>query len=65
MGCVRVKTSVSPNAGIRNPGLLQCFNGEHTCNDAGRGIQLLTPCPEKQINGEFLLSCRWCWFSGC
>ena len=51
-GCVRVKTSISPNEGFRNPGLLQCFNGEHTCNDESRGISLRTPCPEEQIKGS-------------
>lgn len=54
-GCVRVKTSVSPNEAFRNPGLMQCFNGEHTCNDPGRGISLLTPCPNAEIKGQYFL----------
>lgn len=51
-GCVRVKTSYSPNLGIRNPGLLQGPNGDHTCNDADAGVPQLNPCPDEQINGE-------------
>lgn len=51
-GCVRVKTSRSTNENIRNPGLLQCFNGDHTCNDPKGGIPILTPCPDEQIIGE-------------
>ncbi|TFL07902.1 hypothetical protein BDV98DRAFT_579157 [Pterulicium gracile] len=49
--CVRVGTSVSPNAGIRNPGLLQCATGVHTCNDEEAGVPLLNPCPAAQIDG--------------
>ncbi|TFL07903.1 hypothetical protein BDV98DRAFT_42485 [Pterulicium gracile] len=49
--CVRVRTTVSPNAGARNPGLLQSANGVHTCNDVGAGVPLLNPCPEAQIDG--------------
>lgn len=51
-GCVRVKTSYSSNENIRNPGLLQCDNGEHTCNDEKRGISQLVPCPDAQIKGR-------------
>lgn len=51
-GCVRVKTSYSPNLGIRNPGLLQGPDGEHTCNDPEAGVDMLNPCPEEQIYGE-------------
>ncbi|CAG9949407.1 unnamed protein product [Clonostachys rosea f. rosea IK726] len=50
-GCVRVKTSTSPNEKIRNPGLLQCFNGSFTCNDPGAGVAILEPCPDEQIIG--------------
>ncbi|KAK7227568.1 hypothetical protein V2G26_015571 [Clonostachys chloroleuca] len=50
-GCVRVKTSYSTNEGYRNPGLLQCFNGKHTCNDPKAGVSLRTPCPDDQIKG--------------
>ncbi|VUC21566.1 unnamed protein product [Clonostachys rosea] len=50
-GCVRVKTSYSPNEGIRNPGLLQCFNGNFTCNDPEAGVEILEPCPDEQIIG--------------
>lgn len=44
-GCVRVKTSSN---GVRNPGLMQDHNGEHTCNENGN-IQY--PCPQDQIFG--------------
>lgn len=47
---------MSPNAGARNPGLLQSANGVHTCNDVGAGVPLLNPCPEAQIDGEHLPS---------
>lgn len=53
-GCVRVKTTSSPNLGIRNPGLLQGPNGDHTCNDPEAGVGLLHPCPVEQINGEII-----------
>uniref|UniRef100_A0A0B7KQ68 Transglycosylase SLT domain-containing protein n=1 Tax=Bionectria ochroleuca TaxID=29856 RepID=A0A0B7KQ68_BIOOC len=49
-GCVRVKTSYSPNEGRRNPGLLQGPDGPHTCNDEKKGIKL-NPCPDAQIKG--------------
>lgn len=52
--CVRVITSPSTNEGIRNPGLLQCFNGKHTCNDPKYGVPMLNPCPTQQINGKYL-----------
>ncbi len=45
-GCVRAKTSVSPD-GIKNPGLLQSFKGTHSCNDG----KVLNPCPTDQILG--------------
>ena len=32
-GCVRIPTSYSPTEGIRNPGLFQGANGDHTCKD--------------------------------
>jgi hypothetical protein len=51
-GCVRVKTSVSPNAGVRNPGLFQSANGEYTCNDPDAGTPMQNPCPARQIEGE-------------
>lgn len=62
-GCVRVKTSYSTNEGYRNPGLLQCFNGDHTCNDPEAGVPLTKPCPASEIHGErppasFLRSCE-------
>lgn len=47
-GCVRVPNSVSPNEKIRNPGLFQCANGVHTCNEDGN---LRNPCPDEQIIG--------------
>jgi hypothetical protein len=47
-GCVRAKTSVSPD-GIKNPGLLQSFKGTYTCNDE-KG-KVTTPCPRKTILG--------------
>jgi len=51
-GCVRVKTTYSPPPdNIRNPGLMQDHNGEHTCFDANRGIGPLLPCPDDQIKG--------------
>lgn len=52
--CVRVKTSYSSTQGYRNPGLLQCFNGDHTCNDVDAGIPQLVPCPDAQIKGKLL-----------
>ncbi|KAH7041595.1 uncharacterized protein B0I36DRAFT_282629 [Microdochium trichocladiopsis] len=50
-GCVRMYTTRSTTQGYRNPGLLQSFMGEHTCNDPVAGIPLLTPCPDAQIRG--------------
>ncbi|CAI6264457.1 unnamed protein product [Periconia digitata] len=47
-GCVRVPTSISPNEQVRNPGLFQCANGDHTCNEDGN---LKIPCPDDQITG--------------
>lgn len=46
-GCVRASSSVSPD-GIHNPGLLQDFKGNHTCNDNGK---VQNPCPLEQIVG--------------
>jgi hypothetical protein len=46
-GCVRAKTSVSPD-GIKNPGILQTFKGTHSCNEDGK---VLNPCPKDQILG--------------
>lgn len=51
-GCVRVKTSYSTNEGYRNPGLLQCFEGDHTCNDPEAGVQLTKLCPDSEIHGK-------------
>ncbi|KIW73225.1 hypothetical protein PV04_01359 [Phialophora macrospora] len=47
-GCVRAKTSVSPDGTVRNPGILQSFRGNHTCNDNGK---VQNPCPKEQILG--------------
>ena len=47
-GCIRAKTSVSPDGTVRNPGLLQSYNGTHTCNDNGKAQN---PCPKDQIIG--------------
>ncbi|OCT53794.1 putative exo-beta- -glucanase protein [Cladophialophora carrionii] len=47
-GCVRAKTSVSPDGTVRNPGILQSFRGNHTCNDDGK---VQNPCPKAQILG--------------
>lgn len=46
-GCVRAKTSTSPD-GITNPGLLQSFKGNYSCNDNGK---VQNPCPKDQILG--------------
>jgi hypothetical protein len=46
--CVRNPTSISPNEQVRNPGLFQCADGDHTCNENGN-IQI--PCPDEQILG--------------
>lgn len=42
-GCVRVHTT---NYGVRNPGLMQCHNGDGTCNDNG---WVRNPCPNNVI----------------
>ena len=47
-GCVRAKTSVSPD-GIKNPGLLQSFKGTFSCNDENGKVT--TPCPRDTIFG--------------
>lgn len=47
-GCVRAKTSVSPNGEVRNPGLMQDHEGTFSCNNDGK---VQTPCPEDQIVG--------------
>lgn len=40
-GCVRAPTSTN---GVRNPGLMQCHNGDGTCNsDINHQVQV--PCP--------------------
>ncbi|KAK4940329.1 hypothetical protein LTR10_019545 [Elasticomyces elasticus] len=46
-GCVRAKTTTSSD-GITNPGLLQSFKGNHSCNDNGK---VQNPCPQDQILG--------------
>lgn len=46
-GCVRALTSESPD-GIKNPGILQSFKGNHTCNEDGK---VKTPCPRDEIIG--------------
>ena len=43
-GCVRAPTT---NWGVRNPGLMQDHDGEHTCNEGG----VQNPCPKDQIFG--------------
>lgn len=48
-GCVRAKTSVSPDGTVVNPGLLQSFRGTHSCNDEKGKVQ--TPCPREIIEG--------------
>lgn len=40
-GCVRVQTT---NYGVRNPGLMQCHDGDGTCNSDITG-QVQNPCP--------------------
>jgi hypothetical protein len=47
-GCVRAKTSISPDGTVRNPGILQSFRGNHSCNDNGK---VQNPCPKEQILG--------------
>lgn len=47
-GCVRVPTSYSPVPdNITNPGLMQCFEGNGTCNVKGKTPQ--NPCPTQII----------------
>ena len=48
-GCVRAKTSVSPDGTVVNPGLLQSFRGTYSCNDQNGKVQ--TPCPREIIEG--------------
>ena len=48
-GCVRAKTSVSPDGTVVNPGLLQSFRGKFSCNDQNGKVN--TPCPRKNIEG--------------
>ena len=48
-GCVRAKTSVSPDGTVVNPGLLQSFRGTHSCNDKNGKVQ--NPCPRETIEG--------------
>lgn len=43
-GCVRAPTTVGS---VRNPGLMQTYNGQGTCNDAGN-VQY--PCPSSEIS---------------
>jgi hypothetical protein len=50
-GCVRAKTSTSPDGTVQNPGILQSFNGTHSCNQNGK---VSTPCPQKEILGMVL-----------
>lgn len=44
-GCVRAPTS---NYGVRNPGLMQCHDGQATCNSDVTGV-VQTPCPAATI----------------
>lgn len=44
-GCVRAPTT---NYGFDNPGLMQSFQGKHSCNPSGAGV---VPCPYDQIKG--------------
>lgn len=41
-GCVRVRTTSSPGAAVRNPGLMQSHNGPGSCSDQ-------TSCPPSAI----------------
>jgi hypothetical protein len=43
-GCVRVKTTVSPDGTVTNPGLMQDHNGANTCYN-------VNPCPLSTITG--------------
>lgn len=45
-GCVRVRTTTSPDGTVTNPGLMQDFNGSGTCNKNGN---IQNPCPASQI----------------
>ena len=47
-GCVRIHSTVSPDGTIRNPGLMQDHNGDHSCND---NQNMLNRCPAEQIGG--------------
>lgn len=47
-GCVRVHSTVSPDGSVRNPGLMQDHNGDHSCND---NDNTQDPCPAEQISG--------------
>ncbi|MCJ1443666.1 MAG: hypothetical protein MMC23_004166 [Stictis urceolatum] len=49
-GCVRVKTTTSPDGTVTNPGLMQDHDGPHACNDA-TGTAGVVPCPNDQITG--------------
>ena len=49
-GCVRVPTTSSWE-GISNPGLMQSFKGDATCNNGGKMMQ---PCPTKMIRAMLL-----------
>lgn len=44
-GCVRAPTT---NYGFDNPGLMQSFQGTHSCNPNGQGV---VPCPYDMIKG--------------
>lgn len=55
-GCVRAKTSSSPD-GIRNPGLLQTFMGTFSCNDDDGKVKV--PCPREQILGMIADGGKW------
>jgi hypothetical protein len=42
-GCVRVQTT---NYGFNNPGLMQSFEGTHSCNIKGKTTN---PCPQSEV----------------
>lgn len=42
-GCVRVQTT---NYGFNNPGLMQSFEGTHSCDN--NGVQT-NPCPQSEV----------------
>lgn len=49
-GCVRNPTT---NGGVQNPGLMQDYDGTHSCNTGGTqgGGTVQNPCPQSEIVG--------------